>query len=154
MKMLLVLLRWLHELATVTWLGGLFTLGVVLFPSARRALGPGPHLRQLMESFQKRLSTLVYISMATLIITGLPLARHNPHFQGLFSLGNTYSITLTIKHVLVLLMVAIGLTRSLILVRKGQPGQDKEKLKAGLLYLNLGLGLIVLLLSSMSVYLS
>lgn len=151
---MLIIMRWLHDLATVAWLGGMFTLGIVLLPAARQALGPGPHLRKLMENFQKRLSTLVYISMVTLIITGLPLARNNPHFQGLFSFGNTYSINLTIKHILVLAMMALGLTRSLVLVRRGQPGTDREKLKMGILYLNIGLGVVVLLLSSMSAYLS
>lgn len=123
-------------------------------PSARRALGPGPQLQKLMDCFQRRLSALVYVCMAVLIITGLPLAKSNPQFQGLFGFGNSYSINLTLKHILVLAMMAVGLTRSLFFVRGRPPSQNKEKLKMGLLYLNIGLGAAVLLLSSMSAQLS
>lgn len=161
------LMKFLHDLATVTWFGGLFTTGIILVPVARTLLGPGVKMKKFMDVFQRRLTKLVYVSMVVLILSGVFLARHNPAFGGFFRMGNTYSEILTAKHILVVMMIAIGLVRSLVVGRKGQPqGRTKtkplpqqtqkkpqaelgqEKLKMVLLYVNILLGVIVLLLSA------
>jgi len=133
-----------HDLFTAVWIGGLIALGLAVMPAAREVLGKGPQM--------KRLSVLVYISMAGLVLTGLLQANRNPAFQGLFSLGNAYSTFLTLKHVLVVLMIAVALYRSLALGRRsGAPSPSQEKLSAGLLLLNTLLGVGVLLLTGLSV---
>ncbi len=142
------LMTFLHDLFTAVWIGGLIALGVTVLPAARRVLGKGPETKRLMDAIQKRQSVLVYVSMAGLALTGVLLARRSPGFGGLFSFGSPYSVVLTLKHLVVLAMIAIALVRSLALGREGQmltPSQ--EKLKGGLLLTNLGLGIVVLLLS-------
>ena len=55
---------------------------------------------------------------------------------------------LSLKHILVLVMVAVALIRSLVLGRRsGPPSPVQEKLKVGLLFPNIALGIGVLLLS-------
>jgi putative copper export protein len=130
----------------------LIALGVAVMPAAREVFGKGPQMKRLMDAVQKRLSVLVYISIAGLVLTGLLQANRNPAFQGLFSLGNAYSTFLTIKHILVGLMIVVALYRSLVLGRRsGALSPSQEKLSAGLLFLNILLGVGVLLLTGLSV---
>lgn len=147
-QIVFAIVTFFHDLFTVVWVGGLITLGVVVLPAARKALGMGPDTKKLMDAIQKRLSVLVYVSIVGLLLTGLLLSRRAPAFQGLFSFGNTYSLVLGIKHVLTLLMIAVTLLRSIALRRA--TGQPQERLKAGLLFLNLALGILVLVLSGLS----
>jgi uncharacterized membrane protein len=144
------LVTFLHDLFTAVWVGGLITLGIAVLPAARTALGAGPDTQKLMTAIQKRLSVLVYVSILGLWVTGLLLSRRAPAFQGLFRAGNAYSAVLAAKHVLVALMVAIALLRSLAL--KG--AQKQVKLKMALLMLNMALGIGALLLSGFSAVLA
>jgi uncharacterized membrane protein len=138
----------LHDLFTAVWIGGLITLGIVVLPSAKKVLGMGPQTMELMNAIQKRLSVLVYVSIVGLVLTGVVLANRSSAFQGLFMFGNTYSVVLSLKHILVLVMIAVALVRSLVLGRRsGSPTPSQEKIKAGLLFLNIALGIGVLLLS-------
>jgi len=139
----------LHDLFTAIWIGGLITLGVTVLPSVKKVLERGPQMKQLMDTIQKRMSVLVYVSIVGLLLTGLLQANRSPAFQGLFSLGSTYSMVLSLKHILVLAMIAVALIRSLALgARSGPPKPSQEKLKIGLLILNIALGIGVLLLSA------
>jgi len=149
------IVTFLHDLFTAVWIGGLITVGITVMPSAKKVLGLGPQTKQLMDAIQKRLSVLVYVSIVGLVLTGLLQANRNPAFQGLFSFGNSYSIVLSLKHILVLAMIAVALYRSLVLGRKSGPSTpSQEKLKAGLLFLNIALGIAVLLLSGIDTALS
>jgi len=146
------IVTFLHDLFTAVWIGGLITLGLTVLPSAKKVLGMGPQTKKLMDAIQKRLSVLVYVSIAGLLLTGLLLSNRNPAFQGLFSFGNPYSTVLALKHVLVLAMIAVSLYRSLILGRRSGPSTpSQEKLSAGLLFFNIILGVAILLLSGFSV---
>ncbi len=145
------IITFLHDLFTAVWVGGVITLGITVLPSAKKVRGLGPQTKKLMDAIQKRLSVLVYVSIVGLLLTGLLQANRNPAFQGLFSFGNSYSTVLTIKHILVLAMVAVALYRSLVLGRRSGPSTpSQEKLKAGLLFLNIILGVAILLLSGFS----
>lgn len=151
-QIVFALVTFLHDLFTAVWVGGLITLGITVLPSARKVLGAGPQTKQLMDAIQKRLSVLVYVSIVVLVVTGILQANHNPAFQGLFRFGNPYSTVLALKHILVLAMVAIALCRSLALGRRSGPSTpSQEKLSAGLLFLNIALGIAVLLLTGFAV---
>lgn len=142
------LIKFLHDLFTAVWIGGLIALALAVLPAARGSLGPGPQTKKLMAAIQRRQSTLAYISIAGLLLTGLLMSRRNPAFLGLLATGNPYSTLLAVKHVLVLVMIGITLYRSLVLGRKTGPAAPaQEKLSAGLLIANAALGVIVLLTS-------
>ncbi|MBC8448772.1 MAG: CopD family protein [Chloroflexi bacterium] len=154
-QIMFALVTFLHDLFTAVWIGGLITLAITVLPSARKVLGMGPQTKKLMDTIQKRLSVLVYVSIVGLMLTGLLQANRSPAFQGLFSFGNPYSTVLTIKHILVLAMIAVALYRSLVLGRRSGPSSpDQERIKAGLLFLNVVLGIAILLLSGFSTALS
>jgi putative copper export protein len=154
-QVVFAIVTFLHDLFTAVWVGGLIALGVTVLPSAKQVLGTGPQTKKLMDVIQKRLSLLVYISIVGLALTGLLLSGRSPAFQGLFCFGNTYSTVLAFKHLLVLAMVAVALYRSLVLGRQRGPSTpSREKLSAGLLFLNIALGIVVLLLSGFGAALS
>ncbi len=154
-QIVFALVTFLHDLFTVVWVGGLITLGLTVLPSARQVLGQGSQMKKLMDTIQKRLSVLVYVSIVGLVLTGLLLSNRSPAFQGIFRFGNAYSAVLTLKHVLVLVMVAVALVRSLVLGRRSGPSTPSQKrMSAGLLFLNIALGVAVLLLSGFSAALS
>ncbi len=146
------LVTFLHDLFTAAWIGGLITLGLSVMPAIRKILGKGPETKKLMDAIQKRNSVLVYASMIGLVLTGLLQANRTPVFLGLFSLGNTYSVVLAVKHILVIAMIAIALYRSLALTKTTTPKQ--ERLKKVLMMSNIVFGIFILLLSGFAAVLS
>jgi putative copper export protein len=139
-----------HDLFTVIWMGGLVVTILSYMPALKEALGPGPQIKKVMIAFQKRQSIWVYVSMGGLILTGLLMSNRNPEFEHLFGFGNAYSVTLSIKHILVILMIGITLYRSLILNRnQAVLTQEKERLSFQLLILNAITAIAVLFTSGM-----
>ena len=139
-----------HDLFTVIWMGGLVVTILSYMPALKEALGPGPQIKKVMIAFQKRQSIWVYVSMGGLILTGLLMSNRNPEFEHLFGFGNAYSVTLSIKHILVILMIGITLYRSLILNRnQAVLTQEKERLSFQLLILNAITAIAVLLTSGL-----
>ena len=164
-------ISFLHELFTAVWIGGLIVTGVAVVPAVKERFGASPQTNRLMLAIQGRLRVLVYISIAGLIITGMLMSRRSPQFQGLFSWSNSYSVFLALKHLLVIVMVAVALFRSLVLGKApAPPAEESEpvsngvgresgplptggasrrmRLSALLLMVNILLGVAVLLLSA------
>jgi putative copper export protein len=145
----------LHNLFTTVWVGGLIALGTVVLPVTSKTLGRGTKTKELIDKIQDRLSVLVYVSMVGLLGTGMLLAKRVPQFEGLFSFANGYSTVLAIKHVLVIIMIVTALLRRFALKQRGEKLQPKHrKFGVTLLYFNIAVGILVLLLSGMSVVLS
>jgi len=144
-----ILITFLHELFTVIWMGGMIVTLLSYMPAVKDALGPGPQTKKVMVLFQKKQSVWVYVSMIGLILTGLLMNNRSPQFVRLFSLSNPFSIALTIKHLIVLIMIGIALYRALVLGRqKGPSSPAKEKLNVRLLVINVTLAVLVLLNSA------
>jgi len=68
----------LHDLFTVVWIGGLLTMGLVVFEDPGEA-------KKFTGMVQKRMSRFGFISIAVLLVTGVVLARSGSDFAGLFS---------------------------------------------------------------------
>jgi len=144
-----MLITFLHDLFTVTWLGGLFGLGVIVLPMAKRHLGPSSETKAFMWAMQSRLATWVLVSIVGLALTGALLSRRAASYAGPFSLANPYAAALTIKHVLTLAMVAIAIwRRASVRGAEERAPRSSQRRNARLLYANLGLGTAILLLSA------
>ena len=145
-----VMATFFHNLFTVVWMGGLIVTVISFLPSVKEALGAGPQVKKVMMAFQKRQSVWVYISMAGLILTGVMLSNRNPEFQHLFAFGNTYSVLLSIKHILVLVLIGLTLYRTLVLGRaQGSLTLAKERLNIQLLLVNAVLAVAILFSSGL-----
>ena len=141
----------LHLLATVVWIGGLIYINLVLMPSLT-AIDP-PQRGKLSGAVAKRFTILAWCAVIILLITGY---LKTPSGM-LFNISNTSAVALTIKHILVLVMIAIGLLVTFVTAPKmkslaPEPGEPPppEFLKAQkqlstLALTNMILGILVLL---------
>jgi len=131
-------------------------------PDAGASSGGDAGASALVNGIQKRLRPLVAISIVGLLVTGVSLSRSSGEFEGLFSFSNAFSTMLAIKHVLVALMILTAARTRLMIRRRrsggapAAPAVTKAADGTGvvLLYINLGLGVGVLLLSGISAALS
>ena len=146
--LVLGLVKFLHDLFTATWIGGLFTLAIVVLPSIKKTMGMNPESKKLIMTIKKRLNGIVWISIIGLLVTGILLSNSSPLFSGLFSIADEYAILLTIKHIVIASMVIIVIVRGHVLTRMtNTPPQKIEKISKVLMMLNLVFGIVVLLLS-------
>ena len=143
---IVVLVTFLHDLFTAIWIGGLIILGTTVLPAIRKQKQQN---RKLANSIQKRLNTLVLVSIIGLWITGMLLANRSTAFTDLFNISNTYSLAMAIKHSLVIIMTVLALARTWLVVRtKKVTEPSTEKRGAIILVCNIILGITVLLLSA------
>ncbi len=146
------MINFLHDFFTALWIGGLAFTVLILMPVVKKYFEEVREGEQFLNKTQKRLKIIVYISMVGLAVTGILMSRQalTKHiFDGPFSFTNTYSTLLSVKHILTILMVAIGLTRSQILDRLKTESMALMKSRKILIVVNLVLGVAVLVLSGM-----
>jgi uncharacterized membrane protein len=103
----LALIYWLHMLATVAWIGGIFSISILVLPAARKSLKPADQ-SAFIESLQKRLEPLAWFSLGMLIATGLFQLSANSHYNGFFNVSTQWSLAILVKHGLVGVMVAVS----------------------------------------------
>lgn len=100
-------LFWLHMLATVTWIGSLVSMYVLVLPISRRVLRPVDELT-LLDGVQKRLEPVAWFSVSMLIVTGLFQMSVNPHYNGFLSTSGQWALAILAKHTLVAALVAVS----------------------------------------------
>jgi len=103
----LAFLYWLHLLATVTWIGSLVSIYVLILPISRRVLKPVDEMA-LMDGIQKRLEPIAWFSVSLLIATGLFQMSVNPHYNGFLSTSGQWALALLAKHTLVATLIAVS----------------------------------------------
>lgn len=151
----LALAFWLHMLATVTWVGSL-AASVLILPAAKHTLKPVDQLA-FIEAMQKRLEPIAWFCISLLIVTGLFQMSVNPHYDGFLSTSTQWSLSLLIKHGLVLVMIVVtavqtweilpAIRRALMIKNKISPEQlvKLQKRETWLLRANLALAVLILL---------
>lgn len=150
-EIILVVSYWLHSIAAVIWIGGIFFILFIALPSAKQVLGA--EAGKLMGEVSKRFTPIVNYSIILLIVTGTALTAFNRQFLEISNFGNSWTLVLIIKHLLVVSMVSVHFYRGLILapkIAKTEPASEKvslQKLSLNLVKVNFCLGLIVLLFS-------
>ncbi len=137
-------MKGLHDVFTVVWIGGLFISGLVVQPVLKQNLENGQQLKRIMSSFQARFRKITGISILGLLITGVYLSRMQPEFFGMFNFGNSYSTMLSIKIIIVLMMIGIMIVSGLLLKKQVN---NFELITKSLMMSNMVLGLVVLLIS-------
>jgi len=147
---LTVIARFLHLLATVTWIGGMVTINLVLMPSLA-AIDP-PQRGKLLGAALERFKPLALGAMVVLLVTGVIVAPP----RALLNLSTPYGVTLALKHVVVLAMVVIGLMVPFVISPRMQslapaPGErpspafiQTQKQLSVLAMVNMILGVVVL----------
>ena len=158
----------LHALFTVVWIGGMIALGLGMIPAVRASLGMSPQTQQIVNAFQSRFRWFAYVCIAGLLVTGVLLSRRSPEFQSWFAWADTYSVLLSLKHLLVIVMVVAVIVRSVLMAQTAPSGtpappapgaarpqpSGKAHAAALLLFTNIVLGVAVLFLSAATATLS
>lgn len=150
MPIVMNVMRFLHNLFTALWIGGLLTMVLAVLPGIRKNEKIcGGKTWLIIEGIQARLQPIAWVSMAGLAITGILLGRSSKEFTGLFNFGTPYMTAISVKHILIILMVVLAFVR-LSINKRIQAEQKPELQKAsfGVLLLNAVLGVVVLFLSS------
>jgi putative copper export protein len=111
------LVRFVHVLAAMGWVGGQLLLSVVVLPVLRQQLEPavrGPLIRQTAARFAVVANTTL---LPLLLVTGVVLASHRGVTLGTFNEGG-YGRLLGIKLVLVVASVALAAVHGVVATRR------------------------------------
>ncbi|MDP1780029.1 MAG: CopD family protein [Anaerolineales bacterium] len=121
-------------LATVTWIGSLAAINILVLPASNRALKLTDQLN-FITALQKRLEPLAWFCMGLLLVTGLFQLSTSPHYDGFLSLSTQWSFAILIKHGLAIIMVVVSAIQTWevlpaiqrTLMKKGEA--DEEELR-------------------------
>lgn len=151
---------WLHMVATVVWVGGLFFQAVVLAPALQRSLSPEDNAN-LLGRLRRRFVPLAWLSLAVLIATGLTQMSGNPNYEGFIQIHNRWSVAILAKHAVIGAMVLAAGYQTWVLAPRLEraawkratseadaeaDGRSYQRLTA----VNIGLALIVLALTAIA----
>lgn len=149
-QLIMGIIRFLHDLFTVVWIGGLAFMTLTMFSSVNKVLGKDPRAQGLMRAITRRHSIWIYISIVGLFVTGLLMGRSNAEYLGFMSFDNLYTTLTSIKHIITFVMIAIALFRSLSFGKKDVAMSPKQnKFSMILIIINFIFGLAVLFLSGL-----
>jgi len=152
-----VLLKWIHLMATVAWIGGMFTNFFIFFPSIGKTLEP-PLAGKLMATVMKRFRIMVYVSMVLFLLTGILMASLRLDSGEFFSSRNEMMAILILKVPLYIIMVILAIVAFEIVAprvaRLGAEGPSPKLQKAQhtqkiLAMTGFLLGMLVIALSAM-----
>lgn len=102
------ILDFLHLIATIAWIGGMFFNFLVVLPTVQKVLDPATG-GKFMGFLFKRVRIVVYVSLLILFVTGIPLKIANPHYVAIINFDNNWEIVGFIKHVFVALLALMAI---------------------------------------------
>lgn len=151
----LAIVYWLHMLATVTWVGSLAAISLLVLPASKRTLKLVDQL-SFISALQKRLEPLAWFCISLLLVTGLIQMSTSPHYDGFLSLSTQWSMAILTKHVLGAIMVVVSAIQTWevipaihrLLMKKGTADTDEllklQRRELILLRTNLMLSILIL----------
>lgn len=102
----LAILYWVHLLATVTWVGSIASISILVLPAMKRSVKPADQLA-FLDAMQKRLEPIAWFCLGTLIVTGLFQMSANVHYNGFLDTSTQWSLAILAKHLLVVAMIIV-----------------------------------------------
>ena len=146
---LIALCVWLHALGTVVLIGHYLFLSVIYLPVLEKNNGA------ILSEISKRSRPWMYISLLIFMVTGIVLMFIDPNYLGVGNFGNVWGVLMLIKHILVVVMIALGFWFNAIL-RVGPMMGSNNSAELGMtrfrLYSKLMMvsGVLVLLLTALA----
>ena len=107
-NLILSLSFFLHLIATVTWIGGLLTLALVVQPSLNRVITDAKEQARLLEALLKRFQPIANLSLVVLILTGMVQTFTNPLYKGFLQFDSAWAQAILFKHLAVLGMIILA----------------------------------------------
>ena len=161
MEILQSILDFFHIMATIMWIGGMIINYVVIRPALSKTLEPR-QANEIMSLIMKKYRIIVYVSIAVLGLTGIPMKIASEYYVGIINFENTWEIVGFIKHIFVFILAVLAIYSFEILsvkIRKAMAldspeklmgFQKKQKMVGGLGFL---CGMLIILLSAVMNYL-
>lgn len=148
---LVVLSTWLHVLATTLMIGYFLFMCLIYLPIFERQMEPNA-LRDLLEQVSARVRQFFGGALLIFIVTGTHLMLINESYQGLGNFfGNSWSVLIVIKHVLVLALLLVAIYSERAFMRHISVDEPEALARFRLtLNVNLLLGVLILLLTSIA----
>ena len=154
---ILAIIYWLHLLATVTWIGSLAAINLLVLPASTRTLKLVDQL-SFIAALQKRLEPLAWFCMGLLLVTGLFQLSTSPHYDGFLDISTQWSLAILVKHGLAVVMVVVSaiqtwevlpaIHRTLLKKEKAGEGELAKLQKKELLILRINLLISALILAA------
>ena len=110
-------LDFLHLMATIAWIGGMFFNFLVVMPTVQKVLDP-PTLGKFLGAMFKRVRIVVYVSLLILFVTGIPMKIASEYYVSIINFDNTWETVGFIKHVFVALLAMLAIFNFEILTPK------------------------------------
>lgn len=101
------LIDWIHIMATVAWIGGMFVNFIVLRPVVTKVLDPAT-AGKFMQTLMKRFRVVIYTSIVLLGVTGIPLKIINENYISIINFDNNWEIVSFIKHIFYGILVVLA----------------------------------------------
>ena len=155
---LVSVINWLHLIATVTWIGGIFLNILAIFPAAMGSMDR-PTMGRFLNAYTKRFQVISYVSIGILVITGAIMMLFSPNFEGVFGFSSLWSKFLLLKHIFVGALIVWGIYISKVLNPKMERAAAQgnlpevaklQKLLPILGITGFGIGLLVLLFTAIT----
>lgn len=120
------IINFFHLFATTVWIGGMFYMDLILFPSAAK-IDPAESSK-LEGMIAKKFTITAWSCIVVLVITGLLKTPSDM----LFDTNVDFGLILTIKHILVIVIIITGLIITLVFVpglkaNAPKPGEQPSK---------------------------
>jgi len=156
-----ITLDFFHLMATIAWIGAMFFNVLILMPTVTKTLDPVT-AGKFMSVLFKRIRVMVYVSLAVLFITGIPMKIASEYYVAIINFDTAWETVGFIKHVFVGLLALLAIINFEIISPKAaklalngpSPAlmalKKKQMMLAGISFL---FGIIVIFLSAMMNYL-
>ena len=128
------LFDFLHLLATIAWFGTLFVNVAILRGTVQKILTP-PVAGPFIKLFMQKARIVVYVSLAILFITGIPMKIVSPYYVSIIDFSNIWQIFMFVKHVFVAVLALLAIINfeftlpSFQRVATAGPSPELEKMK-------------------------
>jgi uncharacterized membrane protein len=100
-QLLISISTWLHAMATVVFIGHFVLLAGIYLPALSKN-------GTLLSEISKRSRPWMYASLIIFMVTGIFLMMIDTNYLGFMDFGNFWGIVMLVKHILVLVMIAMG----------------------------------------------
>lgn len=101
-QILMALFVWLHALATVILIGHYLLISRIYLPVLEKDNAA------TLSEISKRSRPWLYASLVTFMVSGIYLMMIDPNYLGVGNFSNPWAILMLVKHILVIVMLALG----------------------------------------------
>jgi uncharacterized membrane protein len=108
--MLIALSYWLHAVATVVFIGHFVLLAGIYLPTLANTQNGA-----MLSAISKRSRPWMYVSLFIFLFTGIYLTFVDPNYLGIGNFSNFWAVMMLVKHLLIMVMVALGFWYNAIL---------------------------------------